>query len=531
MADYLMGATDENFLKLNAAPYAGYQLYKGFYIEDSWRVTSKLTLNYGLRYENWPAWLDPRNTTLTYNSATGNPVYAMQNPLDYLSSQYCYGACAPLNTSIPRTAYKSGNLDFAPRFGLAYQITPATVFRASFGIFFDGNLNNNQLSNLQSGAAPFQLSYTQNILPDLVDTPVPTYTVSTQFGAVSPTSIPVPNASPVNTYRFVMPYLPTPAVNQWSGEVQQRVGKSWGLSVSYLGSHTSHEFMFTDENAAALPAPGTALVNETLQQRRIFPAWGQLGTWAPQGYGEYNALIASFHNANPWHGLTLISNFQWAKNITSSYWGYSDEGNENFRAPYIWAGDYTADPPTKFVMGYSYHLPVGAGQAFGNSSNSVIRQLASGWMVSGITTFANGGWAPVWDLGPDQTGTGLNNMPNRTCNPNNVPGGHSYLEWFNRTCFSEAAYGTWGNSNIAAYTEPGLNNWNLAIAKDTKTGFPRETGEVQFRADMFNAFNHVQWAAPTNYVSNWAASNQVNVGRISSTYPSRQIEFTLKYIF
>ena len=117
-ADYLMGATSQNLLTIAAAPYAAYSLYKGFYLQDSWRVMRKLTLNYGLRYRAFDPWMMPRNTTLTYNPATGNPIYALQNPLDYLSPQYCYGACAPLNPGVPRSAYKTGNLDLGPRAGL-----------------------------------------------------------------------------------------------------------------------------------------------------------------------------------------------------------------------------------------------------------------------------------------------------------------------------------------------------------------------------------------------------------------------------
>ena len=181
-------------------------------------------------------------------------------------------------------------------------------------------------------------------------------------------------------------------------------------------------------------------------------------------------------------------------------------------------------------MGYSYSPPIGRGHAFGNSS-PLVRQLASGWLVSGITTFSQGGWTPVWDKGPDETGTGENNDPNRICNPNSVPGGRTYLEWFNRSCFAETSYGTWGNSNYAAFIQPGRNNFDLALSKSTKTGFPREAGEIQFRADMFNAFNHVQWASPNVSISSWAVSNLPNIGLISGTYPARQVQFTLKYLF
>jgi hypothetical protein len=431
-ADYLLGATSDgttngNLLILTPAPYEGHQLYIGAYIQDSWRINTRLTLNYGLRYEHWTPWLVPRNTTLTYNPANGNPVYALQNPLDYLDSSKCFGRCAPLNPSIPRMAYSSGNKDFAPRIGLAYSITATTIFRASFGIYYDGNVNNNQLSNLQTGAAPFSLRYQQSI--QTKDLPVPTWTVSKMFPNVSPTSIPMPNDNPVDTYRFVEGYLPTAAVNQWSADIQQRLGKTWGLDITYLGSHTSHEFQFIDVNSPALPQGD--LANVPLQQRRPFPAWGQLGTWAPIGWGRYNSLLVSLKNSKAWHGLTFLTNFSWAKDLVSSHWGHSDIGNQNFRAPYVWAGAYTAVPPVRLIAGWSYELPVGRGKEFGGHLPSVLSYLVSGWIGSGTATFAKGGWAPILNPGPDTTGTGETAMPDLICNPNNVPGGRNRLQWWN----------------------------------------------------------------------------------------------------
>jgi carboxypeptidase family protein len=526
-ADFLLGASNENFVQLNPAPYRGYQTYLGGYVQDSWRATNKLTLNYGLRYEHWTPWRVPRHTVLTYDPATGNPRYALQNPLDYLDKSKCGGECAPLNSSVPVAGYNTGNLDFGPRVGLAYAATPSTVVRASFGIYYDGNVNDNQLSNLQTGGPPFTLRVEQHILA--ADTPVPTYTVSTQFpgSSLTPTSIPQPNQVPPVTYRFIESYLPTAAVDQWSLSVEQRIGQIWGLEVNYLGSHTTHEFQFLDLNAPHLPQGQYA--NLTLQQRRPYSGWGQLGTWAPIGWGRYNGLVASFKNANPWRGLTLITNFQWTKNIVSSHWGFSDIGNMDFRNPYTWAGDYTAAPPRRLVFGYYYQLPFGHGKPYGNSLNPVLDHFVSGWNVSGISTFASGGWAPIVDFGPDSAGQGLITLPNRICDPNSVPGGRTRLLWWNPACIiHNPNYGTYGNSNIAAFTVPGINNWDISIQKSTRTGFPRDSGEIQFRLDMFNGFNHTQWGSPTQYIYPGSAPND---GRISDTRPPRQMQVSLKYIF
>jgi hypothetical protein len=524
MADYLLGATDENFVQLNPAPYAGYQGYYAPYIQDSWRATDRLTLNYGLRYEYWSPWLVPRNTTLSYDPANGNPVYALQNPLDYLSKSACYGECGKL-TNLPRAGYSASTKNFAPRAGFAYRLTNSTVIRGSLGIYYDGNRNDNQLENLQTGGPPFTLRLQQNIIP--ADTPVPTYTVSTQFPAVAPTGIPQPNSKPLTTYRFVLPYLPTPAVYQWSFDVQQRVGNNWGLELSYLGNHTIHEFQYEDLNAAALPVG--PLANVPLQDRTVYSGWGQLQTWAPIGWARFNSLVGSFKNSSPWHGLTLQTNIMWAKDIVSSDWGFSDQGNTNFRYAYSWAGPYTAYPPLSFVAGYDYELPVGRGRAFGGQMNPILNAMLGGWVVSGITQFSGGGWAPIFNLGADTSGTGEDDMPNRICNPNNVPGERSYLHWWNPACIVPAPYGSFGNSNLAAFNVPGVNNWDISIQKDFHTGFPKESGDLQFRWEMFNAWNHTQWASPAQYIYSGELTSQY--GEIFGTRPPRQMQVSLRYTF
>ena len=83
-ADYLLGAYSSTLLIVRQIPYVGHQQYLGFYAQDSWRVTNKLTLNYGLRYEYWSPWAVPRNTTLSFNDKTGQPAFALQNPNDFL---------------------------------------------------------------------------------------------------------------------------------------------------------------------------------------------------------------------------------------------------------------------------------------------------------------------------------------------------------------------------------------------------------------------------------------------------------------
>jgi hypothetical protein len=518
-ADYLLGAAQQDLLTVSGNNYRGYQRYYGFYMQDSWRVTTKLTVNYGLRYEYWSPWLVPTNTVANFNFQTGQIQYVLQNPLDYLSPAKCYGECAPLNSNIPRQGYTAGKLDLAPRIGLAYLLTPRTPVRVSFGTFYDGNVNNNFFSNLQHGIAPFNL---RNEVVTAGSEQLPPLLVQGNFPPPSPTGIPQPNADPPASFRIPLAHYPTGAVLEWSLSVQRLLSAQWSAEVDYAGSHTVHEFQFIDENAADLPVG--PLANLSLQQRRRFPQWGTIGTWAPIGWGRYNGLVASIKNTG-WHGLLLMANFTWAKNIVSSEFGSSDIGNENFRYPYIHAGDAAFTPRRRFIAGYSYQLPFGKGKHFAGSPGPALDKVLGGWSFSGISEFSTG--SPENVRSPDFSGTALTayGEPNRICNPNNVPGGRTRLQWFNPSCFVAAPYGTYGTSTLGAVTDPGINNWNLALDKSTPTNFPKDTGRVDFRLDMFNAFNHTQWGAPDRYLTDIA------FGQILSTRPARQLQFTLKYIF
>ena len=119
-------------------------------------------------------------------------------------------------------------------------------------------------------------------------------------------------------------------------------------------------------------------------------------------------------------------------------------------------------------------------------------------------------------------------MPNRVCDARDVPGGRNRFQWFNTACFQQPAFATWGNSNLGVITQPGINNWNLSLAKSMKIPVPKETGRIEFRANFFNAFNHTQWTEST---TSTVQSGNINAGRILNTRYPRSIQFSLAYLF
>ena len=515
-ASYLLGTPISGLFQLTPSPYRGYQWYYAGFLQDSWRVNGRLTLNYGLRYEYWAPWFLPRHTVASFNQTTGQIEYVLQNPLDYLNPSTNYGRNAPLNPNLPDTGYKTGNKNIAPRIGVAYAIRPSTVFRVAYGIYYDGNSNTNQFSNIESGVGPFQLRYQPQLSSSQQ---VPSVRVAGQFPFPSPTTVPQPNSSPLAAFRFVPGYYPASQVQEWSASIEQRLGSNWALDLSYQGTHVIHLPQFIDVNPPALPQG--ALANVPIDQRRIFPQWGVIGTWAPIGYGRYNGVSATVRN-NLWHGLVYLSSFTFAKNIVSGYLGTSDQGNQDGQYPYIWQGPARITPKFRAENSLNYQLPFGKGKSF--ATGGVPAAILGSWTISAIADMTTG--SPDWVTTVDTSGTGYGAMPNRICNAMNVPGGRSYHEWFNTACFTQPAFGTWGNSNEGVVTDPGIESWNISVQKSIRMARP-ETARLDFRADFFNAFNHTQWGASNDVT----LTSSPTAGQISSTRPPRQIQLSLRYVF
>jgi hypothetical protein len=376
----------------------------------------------------------------------------------------------------------------------------------------------NQFADIQTNVSPFRLRY-QTIASS--GDQLPTILVNGNYPPISPTAIPMPNSNPPATFRFQQGYYPNEEVLECGAGIQQRLGAQWATEIGYQGTHAYHLDQFVDVNAPALPQGQYA--GQSIQQRRPFPQWGVLGTWAPMGWGRYNALTATVKN-NDWRGLTFLSSFTWAKNIVSAYAGNSDIGNQSIKYAYIWAGPAQFTPRLRIVNSLSYDLPFGRGRTLAASASGPMNTLVGGWRVSGIVDTTTG--PPGSVTVPDNSGTGYGTMPDRICNPTSVPGGRGRLEWFNTGCFQQTAFGVWGNSPLGVFENHGIANVNLAILKRFR--LPLEnSSSLDFRADLFNAFNHTQWGPPNNSFT----PGNVNYGRIITTRPPRQVQLSLAFRF
>lgn len=446
--------------------------------------------------------------------------FALQNPFDALDPATDYGRDAPLNPDVPEEGYLSSTLDFAPRIGFAFSLTPDTTIRAAGGIFYAGNVNTNQFSDAQSGGAPFvtrdtrQIARTEQLPPIFIQDLFPQPTSSIPQPGEDPPASPraLGNLADGNKIRY-----PAPTVYQWSFSVQHRFNPSWSLHLDYLGSRTIHNQQFVDLNAPALPQG--PLADLPIQERRRFPLWGPWLTWVNWGYQNYHSGTFGVRNRE-WNGLSFMANFMWAKNTGSSLSPIAnDRNNFDFRNWDIWRGRARITPTARFVSGWSYQLPWGRGRIF--DLDGLANILVGGWILSGITEFSTG--APATVSAADNSGTGLGQqLADRIpgCDIGDAPGDR--FEWFNIACFAEPEFGTWGKSSVGLFDDPGINNWNVNFSKTFEV---RENHQVEFRMETFNLFNHTQWGPAVTSLTS------PSYGRVSGTRPARQIQFSLFYTF
>ena len=516
-ADLLLGAAFRDFVQVRPVTWHGFQRYYGFYAQDTWQVTSRLTINLGLRYEHWRPWLLPRNNAAGFDfSGDGRIVHSLLNPFDAFDPATDYGRKAALNPKIPREGYRTSNRDFAPRVGLAYSVTPDTVIRAAGGIFYAGNLNTNQLVETQAGAPPATLEVRQEIARN---EQLPPILVRNEFQPPVAGRIPAPFDQPPASIRILgQPEYQIPTVYQWSVSIQHRLSSNWSASVDYVGSHTVHNQQFVNLNAAALPVGD--LANLPLQDRRRLPGWNIIGSWVPWGWQKYHSGTVGVKNQE-WRGLTMMANFMWAKNLSSSRSVIgSDQGNTHFRYYDLWRGRANFTPTARFVSAWSYRLPFGHGRR-SSALSGLADTVLGGWIISGITEFSTG--TPETVLAFGNSGTGESNqLPDRIpgCDLGDAP--RDRFDWFNRSCFVQPKFGTWGNASQGLINNPGINNWNITLARTFKL---KETQQLELRVESFNTFNHTQWG---NVVTNMDSSAY---GRISGTRPARQLQAALSYHF
>ena len=475
------------------------------WVQDDWRVTPKLTINLGLRYE-WRPWPVSRDNTISN---------IILPPGGGQASLVLSGPCVPggirdcattLPTSIAPTRSTIANTDknnFAPRIGFAYRLGDSgrTVMRGAYGMFYQ--------------AEPFNQFVFLSINPPFVSY----YNRFINTGNFQNWDWFNPTAGlPPGGVQFT--YIPsnssTPYLQAWNFGIQHDFGAGFVLDTTYVGNKDTKLWARTWPNQPR-PGPGD------IDSRRPYTNVSTIAGDEPIGNANYNGLQMRLDKRFS-QGLSILAGYTYAKAITDTQGAETGafvpdlQDNNNRRAN---RGLTASDTRHRFTMSALYELPFGNKKRYLSDANGVVRTIVSGWQLAGIATFQTG--QPLTATLPfDNSNVGEGaKLPNLIGNPNNGP--KTVDEFFNTAAFAAPPQFTFGNEGIDVITGPGIKDVDLSLVKNTPIG---ERMNLQFRCEAFNAGNHPIFAQPN------ATFGTPQFGQITGTrLDNREVQFALKLSF
>ncbi|MFN7938708.1 MAG: TonB-dependent receptor [Bryobacteraceae bacterium] len=494
VATFLLGLpTDSRRAAGDTSAQLSQYEYHGF-LQDEIRLTPKVTLSAGLRYSYVQSMKEKRNAFSGLDLATGNYLLAVKNPVT--------GAGPNLRE---RWVDPDWN-NFAPRAGIAVQLNARTTLRAGAGIYYSFT-DFVQYYADPAGNWPFGFSENVGPLNDFFSDSV----LTNPFGRSSGAQLP---PSPLGQAGYSLnPRMKTPYASQWNFSIQRQLTGHSVLEVNYVGSTAVKLLQSRNENDA-IPGPGP------VGPRRPMPAYGSW-TWDDNGApSTYHGFTAKFQKRFS-HGLSLLANTTWSHNI--DIWSTERNGTSSGpQDPLYWRADRStsaADVKHTFLASGVYELPVGRGKPY--LSKGIGSAILGNWQVSSILGLYGGQPVNV-TLGFDNAGIGRagGQRPNVTGSP--VSSSPVRLRWFNTSVFTRPQQFLYGNAGRNLFRGPGLKNFDTAISKNFAVS---EQKSLQFRGEMFNALNLVNFGNP---VSNFSS---LDFGTILSARASRSVQFSLKFKF
>ncbi|MGA2810111.1 MAG: TonB-dependent receptor [Candidatus Acidiferrum sp.] len=530
-------ATDKNFL--------------GWYLQDGWKVSRRVTVNLGLRYEIQTAPRERENQQNYFNFTAENPI----------SGQVGVGAFIPgelvFNSPNNRGLYNTTYTNVAPRIGIAYQARDKIVLRAGYGIFYVPNYYGQGPNTGYSQTTPWVTSLDEGLTPSStlsgnasLGLPSafpngPLAAMGSALGGLTDVGYGVSITDPVRS---------SPLVQQWMAGVQYSFTPNDLLDISYIGNDGKHVLANTidwDEFPAAdlsmgnallaqVPNPfyghitssGCGLNNPTVVAGQLllpFPEYCSVNEAQPAiGSSNYNALQATY--THRWHsGLDLNVSYTYSKFLDNvqgnSGWAFPGSGN-SIRNSYDLSAEKSVDVsdiPNSLVIFYNYELPFGKGKQFGGDWSGPVNAVLGGWQWSGILTAKSGLPLSINPATNNTGGFGFNQRPNIVAGVSPIPQNQSINDWVNAAAFAQPAPYTFGDaprflSNLRA---PRYFDFDTSVQKRWNI---TEHKQFQLRFEMFNAFNHPDFFEPDTNLGDGP-----NFGRITAAYQARTVQFAGKF--
>jgi len=497
-ADFLLGIPYSGHETINKAGYLSPPMSLrypdfNFYFQDDWKVSRRLTINLGLRYELVPVISSSEGAMRSFDFRTGQ-LYP--------------------NPGTRMEFYRGSHKNFAPRLGFAWQPWSGakTVIRSGYGWYYARTVTLGP-PGLASNPPANRVRSFQNL--PLTQPGPPAVTMATFLSNTDPSVVAGGGVSAIDPY-----YTQTPSTQIWSFDIQHQLPAGMLVDVGYKGSITTHLDGTANMNTAP---PGPGAVNP----RRPYPAWGAINTHTSVFTATYHAAIVKVEKRMS-AGLSLLASYAFSKTLDQTYGPAGDPGETggvlspqdrtNFRAE---KGRSGLHQKNRAVFSYVYQLPFGPGKRFLHYGG-VAGKIVGGWSLTGITTFQNGGPLTVrTQLDVSNSGTAFQ-RPDLIGQPN-LPSGQRRLDrWFNTAAFANPTTIRYGNAGRSLIDKAGVNNFDLALMKDTAV---RERVRLQFRAEFFNAFNHPMWGSPTFELGD------ARFGTIASAADPRLIQLGLKLLW
>jgi len=546
-AEFLLGDIYQATTAIAAANVLFYRNAEAAFVDDTWKITPKLTLSLGLRWELTPPFTDSVNNLFIVHVPYND--FAPQSP----QSQWPYfvrqGNCSDPYTATPAVSVRwtktpavcsNGLLpnqlmdtrytDFAPRVGIAYSPDSKTVIRAGFGTFFSQDNANSPYFDLGRN-----LAVRNSIIADTgsATTGGVPFNYSNAFPATGGATVPVgaPYAYSDN------PLHHTAYTEQYMLNIQRQFGASWAVEVGYLGSQSHHMAGFWNQNQG-VPSPiGTAA------SHLPFGDYTFIQTVEDMGNAEYNSLAVKVDKRFS-GGLSLITAYTYGVAIDDTsgirVQGYDTLFPQNSDCVRCERGPSSYDTRHRLVVSPLYELPIGKGKAL-NIDNRFLNAIVGGWQTGGIVTLQSGIPATLGIGGVDNSNTQTGyDRPNYVIGQSVAAANQSASRWWNNSAFVEAPFGSFGDVGRDSALAPGVFSVNAELHKNWAMPY-NEHHQLQFRAEAFNLFNHPNFYSPnTNILAGAAFPGQPagaahqGFGVINSLafgIPMRQLQLGLKYTF
>lgn len=465
----------------------------GLYIADDWRVTKKLTLNLGLRWDYYSPYSEVADRWANFNLATGKIDIAGQNGVDK------YAGVKPY--------YRN----FGPRFGFAYQLLQHTVVRGGFGIFY--NPTGSEGGSLRLfRQLPFGSTVT--VQPGDIN---PGPRVRDGFAPLQPVNFELAK-NPFGAVVSVAPSFRPSYAEQYNLTIEQEIAP-WAMVLKTAVVGNLGRRLYNTYNANQ-PIPGAAALNTRRPLFGLAPAITDVSYFVTDGLSSYHALQVTLDKRFS-KGVSGLIGYAWAHaidNVPLEFGGGAagplPQDPRNIRAD---RGNSIIDMRHRFTASYLWEMPFGKGKPMLNYGG-VTNFLLGGWQTNGILVIQSG--LPFSPVLQTSTTNGTGSRPD-------VVGAISYpgtlQRWFNPAAFGSPAAFTYGNAGRNILFGPGRWNWDMSLFKNFVI---REQTRFEFRAEAFNVFNHPQFGLPNANIGNAQA------GQITSTVGNpRQLQMALRFQF